>query len=335
MTTRLIYASLTAISLFALNSIAATPPVPTQSATVTLNGYWQNFTNPAETPVLLSAIPSGYKTVIIAFADLANDGTASFNLQGPPYSTLQDGVTQFNNDIKTLQARGVKVLLSLGGQNGYYSLNSLSAQQNFVNSLKTIIADYGFDGLDYDFENGLTNANSTYLVAATSTLKQDFASAGKTLIFTTAPETIDVYWQLFHSGKYDQLIQAGLINSVQTQLYNSGCMLSYKPGSPCYGQASEDFIVSQVDSTIQTWIKNGVSNADSLYVPGLPATATAAGGGYVDPVTVKKAFTCLRTLSECDTYIPTQAYPKLTVGMTWDINWDAKNNYAFVQALTQ
>jgi chitinase len=301
---------------------------PSSSSNTSLTGYWQNFTNPAETPVKLTDIPSGYKIVIIAFADMNSDGSVSFTLQGPPYDTL--GEDQFKADIKTIQARGVKVLISLGGQNGIYQVDTTAKEKNYISSLSQIITTYGFDGIDYDFESGLSTANESYLLDATLQLKQLFNK----LIVTMAPETIDVYWQVFPNGKYDQLIRtAGLVDLVEVQDYNSGCMPGIKPGSACYSVGTEDFIVSQADSTIQAWTQSGIANAASHYVIGLPATSQAAGSGYVDPSILNSALTCLKTGKECGTYLPTKTYPDIAGVMTWSINWDAKNNYAFEKAV--
>lgn len=299
-----------------------------------LAGYWQNFNNPADTPVRLTDIPKGYKVINIAFADMNTDGSVGFLLQGPPYLSMPNGDTVFKNDIKEIQARGVKVLLSLGGQNGFYQIDNQTKENNFVASLKQLITTYGFDGLDYDIENGLTTVNAAYLVDATRQLRDFFKGQAKPLTFTLAPETIDVYWQTYPNGKYDSLIQSDLIDSVQVQLYNSGCMPGSKPGSACYSQGTEDFIVSQADSTIQIWMKNGIANAAQKYMIGLPASIGAAGGGYVDPAVIKKALSCLQTQTNCATYVPTQMYPQLGGFMTWSINWDAKNGYAFEKAVT-
>ncbi len=298
-----------------------------------LIGYWQNFDNPAQTPVRLTDIPPAYSIVTIAFADLAADGSASFTLQGPPYTTMSDGENTFKKDIQTLRAKGVKVLLSLGGQNGFYQINTADQEQKFASSLENIISTYGFDGLDYDLENGLSAANASFLVNATQNIKQDFQAQGKSLYFTAAPETMDVYWMESPNGKYDALIKAGLLDLVQVQLYNSGCMPDDESNSPCFAEGNEDFIVSQADSTIQTWMKQGVSDAAAKYVIGLPASANAAGGGYVDPAVAKKAMTCLQTQTQCGSYQPMQAYPELTNVMTWSINWDAKNGYAFAKVM--
>jgi len=294
-------------------------------------GYWQNFNNPAQTPVKLTDIPAGYTVVSIAFADIAADGTVSFHLQGPPYDTMANGDAAFRADIKALQARGIKVLLSLGGQNGTYPVNNVDQQNRFTQTLEGVIKDYGFDGVDYDFESGLTTSNAQYLANTTTILKNDFPR----FYVTIAPETVDVYWQNYAAGKYNALLASGLVNAVQVQLYNSGCMNSSQPGSPCYSESTEDFAVSQADSTIQTWQQHQIANASSLYVLGFPATQGAAGGGYMDPAIVVKAMHCLQSGKECDSYVPQHTYPNLGGVMSWDINWDAKNHYQFVNAVSK
>lgn len=304
---------------------------------ITLSGYWQNFPNPAQTPLRLTDIPAGYKVVNIAFGDMNSDGSVSFTLQGPPYDTMQNGNDIFKEDIKAIKANGVKVILSLGGQNGYFSVNSTDAENNFVNSLSQLISTYGFDGLDYDFESGLSLANEDFLVDATQKLKQAFKAQGKTLYFSSAPETVDVYWATFSYGKYDKLIQNKLLDKVQVQMYNSGCMNGMN-GSWCYNQGTVDFMVSQADSTIATWVQNKIysssDEASQVYSIGLPAEVQAAGGGYTDPSLLKKAIACLKdgASGNCGTYSPASHY-SITNVMTWSINWDAKNGYAFEKAV--
>ncbi|HEX4045996.1 MAG TPA: glycosyl hydrolase family 18 protein [Gammaproteobacteria bacterium] len=327
----LIAALLTITTTFTTSAIAST--TNTNAALVdSLSGYWQNFTNPAETPVKLTSIPTQYDIVPVAFADLSSDGTVSFTLQGPPYQATPDSIATFKKDIKALQDKKIKVLISLGGQNGAYQVNSQQQNRKFIDTLKQVIETYGFNGVDYDFEHGLTVENSRYLVEATQELKNYFKSKGKEFFVTIAPETLDVYFQYFSNGKYDKLIQAHLVDRVQVQLYNSGCMPGIN-GPACYVQGSKDFIVSQADSTIQVWMKHGIKNAAEKYVAGLPATIQAAGGGYVEPAVINEAMQCLQTKQKCDSYVPTQAYPMLKKVMTWDINWDAKENYKFVKTV--
>lgn len=299
-----------------------------KAQSIQLTGYWENWQN-AYNPNLnlrLSDIPTSYNTVIIAFADLHANGTVTFTLQAPPYYNQTDGVAQFKNDIQSLQQQGRKVLLSLGGQNGFYQVNNDAQNAQFIQSLEQLIDEYHFDGIDYDLENGLNTTNEDYLLKATKELSTHY---NQKLIFTLAPETFDTYWQMFPNGKYDKLIQSGLINAVQVQFYNSGCMPGNQADSACFAEGTEDFIVSQADSTMQIWQQHGIKNVANLFSLGFPSALNAAGGGYTDPTIIKNALTCLQTGKQCATYIPTQTYPNLSQIMTWDISLDAINGYAF------
>lgn len=297
-----------------------------------LIGYFQNFKNSAPS-IRLSEVPKGYSIVNIAFATVNRNGTVVFNLQAPAYKGTLRSIDTFKDDIKALQNRGVKVLLSLGGgsSNSVLNIDNDKKAAEFVQSLEKIINDYGFNGVDYDFESKLNSLESTYLLTVTQKLHDDYVNNGTPLLFTIAPEAIDVHWQT-SQGKYNRIIDSGLINFISVQLYNSTCKRSIKANSPCYDPGTQDFIVSQVDSTIQSWKKRGILNPETKYVIGLPATKEAANKGYVDPGVFKKAQTCLKTGKECDKYTPINIYPNLGGVMTWSINWDAKNNYTFLNS---
>lgn len=299
-----------------------------------LIGYWQNFRNTATPALRLSEIPDDYSIVNIAFASVNPNGNVKFTLQGPPYKTMANGVALFKDDIKNLQNRGIRVILSLGGMSSFFHVDNDRKANDFVLSLEKIITEYGFDGVDFDFEGAFSKAAKSYLLEVTRKISTDFEDKGAPILFTIAPEAVDVHWQSAE-GKYDRLINSGLIDYVSVQLYNSGCKRSFKPASPCYAPGSQDFIVSQADSTIQTWIKRGVKKAESLYVIGLPATKRAANKGYADSATVKKALSCLQTGTDCASYKPTTTYPKIGGIMTWSINWDAKDDYSFSDSLLE
>jgi chitinase len=293
-------------------------------------GYWQNFKNSSTQELRLSEIPYDYSIVNIAFASVSAYGNVKFTVQGPPYKAMTDAVTAFKNDLKLLQRKKTKVLLSLGGLNGPLRLETEKKMNTFVSSLEKIITEYDFDGVDYDFEGTINKPTSTNLLAATQKLRRDFSNKGKTLIFTAAPEAIDVNWQVFE-GKYDQLINSGVLDFVSVQLYNSTCKRSYKPQSPCYKPGTQDFIVSQADSTIKTWSKRGVKDAESKYVIGVPSAKRAASNGYLSPEVLNNALSCLRSGDQCASYKPSQKYPNIGGIMMWSINWDAINDYEFFE----
>ena len=63
---------------------------------------------------------------------------------------------------------------------------------------------------------------------------------------------------------------------------------------------------------------------------GLPATTSAAGGGYVSPSVVNQALDCLARGTNCGSFKPPTTYPGIRGAMTWSINWDvtAGNGFA-------
>lgn len=282
----------------------------------TLTGYWQNFTNGA-TNLKLSSVPSQYDIIAVAFADMdtTKPGGVIFNVDSSLSSAL-GGYTNANltSDIQAKHTQGKKVILSVGGQNGNIDLSSASPNvTNFVNSMYGLITQFGFDGVDIDLENGLNVANLT------SAIRQLQQKVGSGFILTMAPQTIDMqnqntsYMQLYNNLK-------DITTVINVQYYNSGCMLGRD--GVCYSQGTENFLTALSDLTLQ-WV------APSQLGLGLPATTSAAGGGYVSPTVVNNALSCLATGSNCGSYKPVAKYPDIRGAMTWSINWDGTSSYNF------
>ena len=59
---------------------------------------------------------------------------------------------EFKADIKLKQSQGRKVMISLGGGGQIFGLESDADTQRFVTSVESICAEFGFDGIDIDFE---------------------------------------------------------------------------------------------------------------------------------------------------------------------------------------
>jgi chitinase len=281
-----------------------------------LAGYWQNFVNGAKA-LSLASVPTGYNLVDVAFAnaDSANDGGVTFAVDSGLSSAL-GGYTnaQFTADVKTLHARGQKVIISVGGANGTISVASSSAATNFANSVYSMMQTYGFDGVDIDLENGV---NPTYMTQALNALH---AKAGSSLIITLAPQTIDMYQTT--SDYFALALDIKSILTIEyTQYYNSGSMNGCDGG--VYSEATENFITAQACSAIQ----GGLSPAQVGL--GLPASTSAAGGGYVSPSVVDASLDCLAAGTSCGSFVPSAKWPTIAGAMTWSINWDASNGYAF------
>jgi chitinase len=284
-----------------------------------LMGYWQDFTNGAE-PLTLADVPTSYNIVAVAFGDSdSTPGQVTFSIDSGLSSAL-GGYTssQFISDIATLQARGQKVLLSVGGQNGTIEVDDAASASAFASSVYSLIQQYGFNGVDIDLENGV---DPTYMASALEQLSSD---VGSSLIITLAPQTVDTqstgddYFQL-------ALDIQPILTMINTQYYNSGTMNGCDGN--VYAEGTENFITALAC----TELEGGLS--PSQVGLGLPASSSAASGGYVSPSVVNDALDCLAALQNCGSFVPPQAWPGIRGVMTWDVNWDASNGYNFADTV--
>jgi chitinase len=284
-----------------------------------LMGYWQDFTNGA-TPLTLADVPTSYNLVAVAFGTSTDTpGQVAFSLDSTLASDL-GGYTQqqFIDDIQTLQARGQKVILSVGGANGTISVDDAASASAFASSVYSLIQQYGFNGVDIDLENGV---DPTYMASALEQLESD---VGSSLIITLAPQTVDTQTT---GDDYFQLaldIQP-ILTMINTQYYNSGTMNGCDGN--VYAEGTENFITALAC----TELEGGLS--PSQVGLGLPASTSAAGGGYVAPSVVNDALDCLAAGQNCGSFVPPTTWPGIRGVMTWDINWDASNGYNFADTV--
>jgi len=284
-----------------------------------LMGYWQDFTNGA-TPLTLASVPSSYNLVAVAFGDSdSTPGQVTFSVDFGLSSAL-GGYTQqqLTSDIATLQARGQKVILSVGGQDGTIEVDDAASASAFASSVYSIITQYGFNGVDIDLENGV---DPTYMASALEQLESD---VGSSLIITLAPQTVDTqstgddYFALALDIK-------SILTMINTQYYNSGSMNGCDGN--VYSEGTENFITALAC----TELEGGLS--PSQVGVGLPSSSSAAGSGYVAPSVVNAALDCLATGQDCGSYVPPATWPGIRGAMTWDINWDASNGYNFADTV--
>lgn len=308
-------------------------------------GYWQNWGTPTDASpyIPLRNVNPKYNVIEIAFA---MSGTDKATMSFVPENTTP---AVFASDVAYLQSQGKKVLLSIGGETGTLDLTTTAQKQAFVTSLKSLLDQYNFDGFDIDIEGGanlqlnsgdndFTNPTTPKVVNLIAAIKEVVAyrkGLGKDCWLTMAPETY--YVQTAYGSTYGPLVGAYLpvIHGVRTELtfihpqyYNTGSVMGLDNG--IYNQATSDFIVAMSEVLLQGF---PVSGTGKVFPPlredqvafGVPASASAAGGGYTTPVNVKKALDYLikgQAYGGAYTLRKPAGYPNFRGIMTWSVNWD-------------
>lgn len=311
-----------------------------QIATPTLVGYFHNW-NDANAPFIhLDQVDVRYKIIDVSFA---------IPVAGTDYKMIfvPDQVSQatFITQIQTLQSQGRKVLISIGGATAPISLDNIQERDTFISTMTSIINTFGFDGLDIDLEGSSLSLSGgsisnpidapiVHLIEACKQLMVNFRNAkNKKMLLTMAPETAFVQGgQSAYAGiwgAYLPVIHAlrDSLDLLHVQLYNSGTM--YGIDGNIYQQGTADFIVAMCEAVIQGFNTQGgmfYGLPAHKVAAGLPACASAAGGGYCHPDTVKAAINYLRGVgNKPGSYVLSNAsaYPNFGGLMTWSINWDA------------
>ncbi|GJN09129.1 hypothetical protein PR202_ga27108 [Eleusine coracana subsp. coracana] len=228
--------------------------------------YWGQNGN--EGSLADTCATGNYAFVNIAFLCSFGSGqTPQLNLAGhcDPYS---NACTNLTADITSCQSRGVKVMLSIGGGAGGYSLNSKQdafklAQyiwNNFLGgqSENRPLGDAVLDGVDFDIEGG----NPDYYGALAAYLKS-YSGKGKKekeVYLSAAPQCP------FPDQWVGKALQTGLFDYVWVQFYNNP-PCQYTPGS--------------MANLVKSWNQwTTAINAKYIFL-GLPAAPDAAGSGFI------------------------------------------------------
>ncbi|KAL3506854.1 hypothetical protein ACH5RR_032236 [Cinchona calisaya] len=206
-----------------------------------------------------------YQIVNIAFLSTFGNGqTPQLNLAGhckPSSGSCQ----KLTNSIRQCQSQGIKIMLSIGGGEGSYSLSSaddarkvadylwnhfLGGQANF-----RPLGDAVLDGIDFDIELG-----ETHYAAMARRLSSYSQQGGRKVYLTAAPQCP------FPDQKLGNALNTGLFDYVWIQFYNN---------PPCeYDSGNPD----KFKNSWNQWTSS--INAKNIFI-GLPASKAAAGNGYV------------------------------------------------------
>ncbi|KAK8650569.1 hypothetical protein V6N13_140201 [Hibiscus sabdariffa] len=225
--------------------------------------YWGQNGN--EGTLAETCATGNYDFVNIAFLPTFGNGqTPMINLAGhcDPYS---NGCTGLSSDIKSCQAKGIKVMLSIGGGAGSYYLTSAEdAKQvaiylwnNFLGGTSSSrpLGDAVLDGIDFDIEGG-TNQHWDDLARYLS----GYNKRGNKVYLTAAPQCP------FPDAWVGGALKTGLFDYVWVQFYNN---------PPCQYTSGS---IGNLEDAWKQWTTD--IPAAKIFL-GLPAAPTAAGSGFI------------------------------------------------------
>lgn len=153
--------------------VTGTPPIPGLPSQF-VGGYLEGWNL-----ALPSTLPTQYEVLYHAFAPINSDGSVGLYLSGVSRSALA-------TEYKARRAAGLPTLLSIGGGGGsQVGLGTAAQQQAFLNSVRPLIDEFGFSGIDWDLEAGIPGGiSSSGLVTLSRQLRAIYGSG---FLITMAP----------------------------------------------------------------------------------------------------------------------------------------------------
>jgi len=333
-----------------LSGSASAPPHPAVAAAPRsgvpnghqLIGYWVGY-GAAGSALPLREVSPQWDVIIVAFATPDKNG---------PEGTLQFrtpaglDTEQFKADIAWLQGQGRKVMISLGGGGEYFTLADPARVPNFVSSVTRIVSEYGFDGIDLDFESpslSIDPGNTDFrhpttpsivnLIAALRQLRDHF---GPRFMISLVPEGTQIpsgypsYGGQF--GSYLPITHAlrDILSFIDVQDYNTPPLEGldgeiYQPGAVDYHAAMTELLLQGFN----------VGGDPNQFFPPLPADKVAVGflTGDTTSSIVGQAMDYLITGKAPPgiTYKLRQpaGYPGMIGAMFWTIDADRRGDYKF------
>nr|CAD7195616.1 unnamed protein product [Timema douglasi] len=240
--------------------------------------------------------------LLYSFVNLGDDGSVS---PGDSYADLSDGLDGYNkvNNLKN-QGTGIKIMAALGGGSAGSAtfstvVNDASKRSAFVNNAVNFLSNYGFDGMDIDWEypasgDGSRSSDKEAFVETLKELRSKFNEHGYLLSVAVGAGNS------FIGSSYDVtgISQSVDFINVMTYDFHSGWESYTGENAPLYARSSDSYDES-VDSCIQGWLSAGAPaekiimgmglfgisynlvNADDRWI-GSPANGPGAAGIYTE-----------------------------------------------------
>jgi len=261
-------------------SYAASGPIPVPTKFV--GGYLENWIS-----TLPRSLPAGYSLLFSAFATINSNGSVS-------YAPGQNA-TSFKADVAARNAAGKPTILSVGGAGGAQSgLRTAAQQVAFLSSVQSVIDAYGFSGIDWDIESGVTISVSGLASVSRSLV----AHYGPTFAITMAPygQTEATFKQLASSIR-------DIVTFVGFQFYND----SAPPTSAS--------VLARMDG----WIRDTGITPSQFSVGFMPTDDAGKVTSYSSMVSIYNAVNA--------------KYPTVRGVWDWAVGVDQGSGYQFVNTL--
>ncbi|XVF82616.1 hypothetical protein PTKIN_Ptkin16aG0063400 [Pterospermum kingtungense] len=254
-----------AVATFSLLSVLVLALIEVSHAAGGISIYWGQASSEG---TLNQTCNSGlYKYVNIAFLNKFGSGrTPVLNLAGHCNPT-NGGCRIASSEIINCQRKGIKVMLSIGGGIGQYSLASDADAKsvatylynNFLGgtSRSRPLGSAVLDGIDFDIELGSTK----FWVNLASHLAE-FSKKGKKVYLSAAPQCP------IPDRFLGAAVSQGLFDYVWVQFYNNG---------PC------QYSAGNTKNILASWSRWASMKGVKKLFLGLPAATAAAGSGYIPP----------------------------------------------------
>ena len=301
-----------------------------------LIGYWSGY-GP------IRDVSPQWDVILVAFATPdhnAGEGQMQYRVNGNMTPE------EFKADIKLKQSQGKKVMISLGGGGQRFTLETEADKQRFIKSVEAICSEFGFDGIDIDFETPSlelspgetdpkhpTTASTVNLIAAMREIHDHF---GPSFMLSLVPEGSQTpagypgYGGQF--GSYLPLLEGirDILAFTDTQDYNCPPIQGldgeyYMPGSVDYHAAATELFLHGFD----------VGRDPKHHFAALPPEKVIVG--YLNSDTTPQIVAeSMRMLTTGRSSLPTTytmqkptGYPTFSGAMFWTIDADRREEYRY------
>lgn len=307
-----------------------------------LIGYWAGYGMPGSTFSLREVSPQ-WDYILVAFATPDKDapeGTMKFK------TPAGLDTAQFKSDIAFLKQKGKKVMISLGGGGQHFTLADPKRVPNYVQSVEKIVEEYGFDGIDIDFESpslsidpgdtDFRHPTTPSIVNLISALRQLHDHFGPNFMISLVPEGTQIpagypsYGGQF--GSYLAITYAikDILSFIDVQDYNTPPLQGldgeiYQPGTVDYHAAMTELLLHGFP----------VGGDPKMFFPALPANQVAVGflTGDTTAAIVDQAMDYIITgkapAGAAYKMRNPKGYPEMIGAMFWTIDADRRLNYVF------